>query len=577
MHFRLRPTCAVFVLALASACSHSGSSSPGGGTVAPPVTPTVYRLGGTLTGLGMGDAVTLQLNGGADLVLTAPGPFEFPGKLPEGAAYTVTVAQQPAVGSCSVAAASGTMPDGDVLDLVVEFQPPDAQYYAPDAAVPTRMRQLSRLIGGGLVVSGGGLAERKIGGVAAVPSVGPKVWAVSNQGGIQGQSRLLRIDSATGEATSFGTIFGAKSLTGLCYHAGSGFLYAFNNAAKEIIRFPATNDPQALFVASVAALDVQAMALDPATDLLMLFDVAQDQLIRMPRTGGAPFDTLALPPGMQIHGATWDPVGQRFLVWSDADGQLHALTLGPLTLTAIGETGTPRLGGIAWSTAEGRLYGATDNATSVLVDIDTAPVAGAALAESVRCTGAAGILGLARSDGAFRYACGDGWLARLDPTTGAMRRVGTLGPATGIRALFWDAAAQLLYGVEQVAGGADVVHRIDHETGQTTPVLTLSAAGLDIEGATYDALGQRALLVGRGAGFNQLLAVDLSGGAPAGPEVLVGDTGTIQIRGLLFDETIGQLFAVTTVTDRFLRIDPWSGAATDLGVADSGCEALTTP
>ena len=64
-----------------------------------------WAVGGTLTGLPMGDSVTLS-NGTDTLTLQGDGSFAFPARTP--GAYAVTVQTQPSGASCSVTNGSGT-------------------------------------------------------------------------------------------------------------------------------------------------------------------------------------------------------------------------------------------------------------------------------------------------------------------------------------------------------------------------------------------------------------------------------------------------------------------------------------
>ena len=65
-------------------------------------------LGGTLSGLAAGTSVTLS-NAGVSLAIAANGAFAFPGTLPDGTAYNVTVVTQPVGQTCAVANPSGTI------------------------------------------------------------------------------------------------------------------------------------------------------------------------------------------------------------------------------------------------------------------------------------------------------------------------------------------------------------------------------------------------------------------------------------------------------------------------------------
>jgi hypothetical protein len=65
-------------------------------------------LGGTVSGLPTGTSVTLS-NGGVQLPIAANGAFAFPGTLPAGSTYDVTVATQPLGHTCTVASPTGTI------------------------------------------------------------------------------------------------------------------------------------------------------------------------------------------------------------------------------------------------------------------------------------------------------------------------------------------------------------------------------------------------------------------------------------------------------------------------------------
>lgn len=67
-----------------------------------------YSIGGTLFGLAAGGSLTLQNNGGDDLLLGADGAFVFPTQLLHGSPYAVTVASAPAGQSCVVNTGAGT-------------------------------------------------------------------------------------------------------------------------------------------------------------------------------------------------------------------------------------------------------------------------------------------------------------------------------------------------------------------------------------------------------------------------------------------------------------------------------------
>ena len=83
-----------------------------------------YTIGGTVSGLS-GSGLVLQINGGDDLTLSAPGKFSFAGRVNSGAAYAVTVAMQPSqpTQTCRVSDGSGIVGAADVTSVTVECTP----------------------------------------------------------------------------------------------------------------------------------------------------------------------------------------------------------------------------------------------------------------------------------------------------------------------------------------------------------------------------------------------------------------------------------------------------------------------
>ena len=71
----------------------------------PPVTSNT--LGGQISGLRVAADLTLLNNGGSPLTLNQTGAFSFPGGIPTGSSYNVTVGTQPPGQTCSVANGSG--------------------------------------------------------------------------------------------------------------------------------------------------------------------------------------------------------------------------------------------------------------------------------------------------------------------------------------------------------------------------------------------------------------------------------------------------------------------------------------
>lgn len=81
----------------------------------PPV--VSYTVGGSIAGLT--GTVTLQNNGGNNLVRSTNGGFTFATALADGSAYAVTVLAQPAGQICTVNNGSGTIATANVVDVAV--------------------------------------------------------------------------------------------------------------------------------------------------------------------------------------------------------------------------------------------------------------------------------------------------------------------------------------------------------------------------------------------------------------------------------------------------------------------------
>ncbi len=80
---------------------------------------TSYAVGGTISGLNFASPLVLRNNGGDDLPLESTLTFTFATKLPTGATYSVTVAQQPPGQLCGVENGTGTMGTSDVTAVRV--------------------------------------------------------------------------------------------------------------------------------------------------------------------------------------------------------------------------------------------------------------------------------------------------------------------------------------------------------------------------------------------------------------------------------------------------------------------------
>ncbi len=82
-----------------------------------------YAIGGTASGLGTGDSVTLQNNGADDLAVSANGSFYFNTRLANNAPYDATVSVQPSAARCVISGSSGSVIGNDVTTIQVTCHP----------------------------------------------------------------------------------------------------------------------------------------------------------------------------------------------------------------------------------------------------------------------------------------------------------------------------------------------------------------------------------------------------------------------------------------------------------------------
>ncbi len=78
-----------------------------------------YTLGGSVAGLGSGNSVVLQNNGGNNLTVSANGDFTFAIALASSSTYNIAVFTQPTGQACTVANGSGTVGSANVSNIQV--------------------------------------------------------------------------------------------------------------------------------------------------------------------------------------------------------------------------------------------------------------------------------------------------------------------------------------------------------------------------------------------------------------------------------------------------------------------------
>jgi hypothetical protein len=81
--------------------------------------PSMFTVGGAVSGLAGATGLVLQLNGANNLSITADGNFVFPTQVPDGGSFSVTVGTQPTGKNCSVSAGSGKIAGANATGVVV--------------------------------------------------------------------------------------------------------------------------------------------------------------------------------------------------------------------------------------------------------------------------------------------------------------------------------------------------------------------------------------------------------------------------------------------------------------------------
>lgn len=113
-------TRAVHTALMASVIGGLAACEPEVAAPPPPPPPTSFAVGGSVSGL-IGSGLVLQLNGAADLAVSADGNFRFP-KLAKGKPYNVTVKSSPSSPvkqTCTVSQGSGTVGGAAVNNIAV--------------------------------------------------------------------------------------------------------------------------------------------------------------------------------------------------------------------------------------------------------------------------------------------------------------------------------------------------------------------------------------------------------------------------------------------------------------------------
>ncbi|MBP6850233.1 MAG: beta-propeller fold lactonase family protein, partial [Rhodoferax sp.] len=226
---------------LLSACG--GGGDDGAGPVA--VTVPTYNVSVAISGLA-GSGLVLQLNGAADLPISATGTATFSTQLPDGAPYAITVASSPSLPAqrCTLDNPGGVVTATSIVSVAVVCRnigrfaystnvgSNDVSIFAIDSAT------------GALTQVGANVAAGAAPSDIAVSPSGRFAYVVNNT---SNDVSAYAIDAATGALTSLG----ATAPTG--------------NSPASI-----TISPSGLFayVANYSSASVSTYAIDPVTGLL---------------------------------------------------------------------------------------------------------------------------------------------------------------------------------------------------------------------------------------------------------------------------------------------------------------------
>lgn len=110
-------------------------------TVPDSLGPTTYTVGGSISGL-MG-SVTLQNNGGDNLVRTTDGAFTFATALTDSSSYSVTVLTQPSGQTCSVNNGTGSISGANITNVQVNCADEPSPPLPPPGTVSTPIPTVS--------------------------------------------------------------------------------------------------------------------------------------------------------------------------------------------------------------------------------------------------------------------------------------------------------------------------------------------------------------------------------------------------------------------------------------------------
>lgn len=542
-----------------------------------------FTVGGMLTGLPAGDSVVLQNNGGDDLTLSADGVFTFATGVYDGQAYAVTVSTQPTSAYCYLEMESGTIASANVTDVAADVEDAADFLIGYDTATPfTLLHQIDATDGSSTALSHSGLGLDEVQGLARDPSTGT-VWGVRNIVSTS-SSELVTVNLTAGTATTDVAIIGANNLLGAAFDSSTSTLYAMDDTTDDLVSINAAG------VATVVGnpggggpgtSTIHSLAFDGAGQLYA-YDATSRRLLWLNETDGSVQANFQLNGTPDITGMAWDAAGSRLIAFNATQNALYELVPGlpgNATVAVLGDAGTGSVGGMC-ENAAGEIFGATSLSNAALWQFETAAPANGVWGNAIGTSGVSVITGMAYdSTGGVAYgvAQATNQLVSIDSATGETVVVADLNAAIEFRALAWDSNASVLYGIEEVPAGLDRLYSINTTTGAETLAHQFANAAWDINGVSFDARTDTLWLVAEAAGDDELLSLDLAGGAPFAPAVLEGVlTGAAMIHGLAWDGGRNALLGAAQSTGQLIQIDPATQLFSALGAlsADFGAWIL---
>jgi hypothetical protein len=160
---------------------------------------STYTIGGSVSGLGAGQQVTLEDNGGNALTVTADGSFTFTTPVAYGGAYTVTVGTQPTGLVCLVSNGGGSSVSANVTNVGIDCLVNTVSFTTPGSTtwtVPNGITSIS------IVTTGGGGGGGGTTGPYPVPAGGAGAVVTSTLSVTPGQVFNLVVGGGGGTGGS---------------------------------------------------------------------------------------------------------------------------------------------------------------------------------------------------------------------------------------------------------------------------------------------------------------------------------------------------------------------------------------